>query len=176
MNRVAGADQTHRVREPPPMPSAPGKKKVVATGCYDWFHSGHVRFTEEASEYGDLYVCLGNDANVLLLKGPSAAHAGRTPLRRRLHQICETGGHHHRLRLGGRRSRNQAVEAGHLRRQRRWRQRRQTRILPGTRHRISCPQTHARARRAHTLFDALIQAGCRCAAKVRGCVQNCWNA
>jgi cytidyltransferase-like protein len=56
--------------EPPPMPSEPGRKKVVATGCYDWFHSGHVRFTEEASAYGDLYVCLGSDANVRLLKGP----------------------------------------------------------------------------------------------------------
>ncbi|MGA2245036.1 MAG: adenylyltransferase/cytidyltransferase family protein [Verrucomicrobiota bacterium] len=55
--------------EPPPMPSAPGRKKVVATGCYDWVHSGHVRFTEEASTYGDLYVCLGSDANVRLLKG-----------------------------------------------------------------------------------------------------------
>lgn len=55
--------------EPPPMPSPPGRKKVVATGCYDWFHSGHVRFTEEASAYGDLYVCLGSDANVRLLKG-----------------------------------------------------------------------------------------------------------
>jgi cytidyltransferase-like protein len=55
--------------EPPPMPSAPGRKKVVATGCYDWFHSGHVRFCEEASAFGDLYVCLGNDANVRLLKG-----------------------------------------------------------------------------------------------------------
>ena len=55
--------------EPPPMASAPGKKKVIATGCYDWFHSGHVRFTEEASAYGDLYVCLGSDANVRLLKG-----------------------------------------------------------------------------------------------------------
>jgi len=55
--------------EPPPMPSAPGRKKVVATGCYDWFHSGHVRFAEEASAYGDLYLCLGNDANVRLLKG-----------------------------------------------------------------------------------------------------------
>ncbi len=31
--------------EPPPIPSAPGRKKVIATGCYDWFHSGHVRFT-----------------------------------------------------------------------------------------------------------------------------------
>ena len=51
------------------MPSAPGRKKIVATGCYDWFHSGHVRFCEEVSAYGDLYVCLGSDANVRLLKG-----------------------------------------------------------------------------------------------------------
>ena len=55
--------------EPPPMPSAEGRKKVVATGCYDWFHSGHVRFAEESSAYGDLYICLGSDANVRLLKG-----------------------------------------------------------------------------------------------------------
>ncbi len=55
--------------EPPPMPSAPGLKKVIATGCYDWFHSGHVRFAEEASGYGDLYVVVGHDANIRLLKG-----------------------------------------------------------------------------------------------------------
>lgn len=55
--------------EPPPMPSAPGRKRVIATGCYDWFHTGHVRFAEEASAYGDLYICLGSDANVRLLKG-----------------------------------------------------------------------------------------------------------
>ena len=42
---------------------------VLVTGCYDWFHSGHVRFTEEASAFGDLYVCLGSDDNVRLLKG-----------------------------------------------------------------------------------------------------------
>ena len=29
------------------------------TGCYDWFHSGHVRFFEEVSELGDLYVVAG---------------------------------------------------------------------------------------------------------------------
>jgi cytidyltransferase-like protein len=50
--------------------SAPGRKKVVVTGCYDYFHSGHVRFFEECSELGDLYVCVGNDANVKSLKGP----------------------------------------------------------------------------------------------------------
>jgi cytidyltransferase-like protein len=44
-------------------------KKVVVTGCYDWFHSGHVRFFEESSELGDLYVVIGSNANVRLLKG-----------------------------------------------------------------------------------------------------------
>jgi cytidyltransferase-like protein len=67
--RIFSAEDLKGFPEPPPMPSAPGRKKVIATGCYDWFHSGHVRFTEEASAYGDLYVCLGNDANVRLLKG-----------------------------------------------------------------------------------------------------------
>ncbi|MCO6451409.1 MAG: adenylyltransferase/cytidyltransferase family protein [Caldilineales bacterium] len=46
-----------------------GRKKVVVTGCYDWFHSGHVRFFEETSALGDLYVVVGNDANLALLKG-----------------------------------------------------------------------------------------------------------
>jgi cytidyltransferase-like protein len=55
--------------ELPPMSSAPGRKKVVVTGCYDWFHSGHVRFCEEVSTYGDLYVIVGHDANIRLLKG-----------------------------------------------------------------------------------------------------------
>jgi cytidyltransferase-like protein len=45
------------------------REKVVVTGCYDWFHSGHVRFFEEVSELGDLYVVLGSDRNVKLLKG-----------------------------------------------------------------------------------------------------------
>jgi cytidyltransferase-like protein len=67
--RVFKAAELKGFPEMPPMPSAPDRKKVVATGCYDWFHSGHVRFTEEASAYGDLYLCLGNDANVWMLKG-----------------------------------------------------------------------------------------------------------
>ncbi|MBA7626070.1 Bifunctional protein HldE [subsurface metagenome] len=45
------------------------RKKVVVTGCFDWFNSGHVRFVEEAYEYGDLYVVVGHDENVRLLKG-----------------------------------------------------------------------------------------------------------
>jgi cytidyltransferase-like protein len=45
------------------------RKKVVVTGCFDWLHSGHVRFFEETSALGDLYVVLGHDQNVTLLKG-----------------------------------------------------------------------------------------------------------
>jgi cytidyltransferase-like protein len=45
------------------------RKKVIVTGCYDWLHSGHVRFFEEVSAYGDLYVIVGHDANIRLLKG-----------------------------------------------------------------------------------------------------------
>jgi cytidyltransferase-like protein len=63
------ADDLKGFPAPPPMPSAPGRKKVVATGCYDWFHSGHVRFCEEVSAHGDLYVIVGHDANIRLLKG-----------------------------------------------------------------------------------------------------------
>lgn len=55
--------------ELPPEPSAPDRKKVVVTGCFDWLHSGHVRFFEEAASFGDLYVIAGHDANVRLLKG-----------------------------------------------------------------------------------------------------------
>jgi cytidyltransferase-like protein len=46
-----------------------GRKRVIVTGCYDWFHSGHVRFFEEVSELGDLIVVVGHDANIKLLKG-----------------------------------------------------------------------------------------------------------
>lgn len=45
-------------------------RKVIVTGSFDWFHSGHVRFLEEASEYGDLYAVVGHDKNIELLKGP----------------------------------------------------------------------------------------------------------
>jgi cytidyltransferase-like protein len=45
------------------------RKRVLVTGCFDWFHSGHVRFFEEVSGLGDLYVVVGHDANIKLLKG-----------------------------------------------------------------------------------------------------------
>jgi cytidyltransferase-like protein len=44
-------------------------RKALVTGCYDWFHSGHVRFLEEVSALGELYVVVGSDKNLRLLKG-----------------------------------------------------------------------------------------------------------
>ncbi len=59
---VAGAD----AREPS---DSGGRKKALVTGCYDWLHSGHVRFFEEVSELADLYVTVGSDRNIEFLKG-----------------------------------------------------------------------------------------------------------
>jgi cytidyltransferase-like protein len=67
--RVFGPAELAGFPEPTVPPPAPGRKKVVVTGCYDWFHSGHVRFFEEVSNHGDLYVIVGHDANIRLLKG-----------------------------------------------------------------------------------------------------------
>ncbi len=53
-------------RRDPPVKS---RAKALVTGCFDWFHSGHVRFFEEAAGYGELYVVVGHDANLRLLKG-----------------------------------------------------------------------------------------------------------
>ncbi len=66
---VFKADELKGFPEPPSNPSLSGAKKVVVTGSFDWFHSGHVRFLEEASHHGDLHVVVGHDANIRLLKG-----------------------------------------------------------------------------------------------------------
>lgn len=44
-------------------------KKALVSGCYDLLHAGHVAFFESAAQYGELYVCVGADDNVRLLKG-----------------------------------------------------------------------------------------------------------
>jgi cytidyltransferase-like protein len=67
--RLFKPDELMGFPKPAPPPPTPGRKKVVVTGSYDWFHSGHVRFFEEVSGYGDLYVVVGHDANIRLLKG-----------------------------------------------------------------------------------------------------------
>jgi len=50
-------------------PKIPGRKKVIVSGCFDWVHSGHIRFFEEVSTFGDLFVIVGHDQNLKLLKG-----------------------------------------------------------------------------------------------------------
>ena len=42
---------------------------VIVTGCFDWVHSGHIRFFMDAAAHGALYVVIGSDRNVGLLKG-----------------------------------------------------------------------------------------------------------
>jgi cytidyltransferase-like protein len=42
---------------------------VLVSGCYDLLHAGHIAFFKEASSYGKLYVSVGSDANIELLKG-----------------------------------------------------------------------------------------------------------
>jgi cytidyltransferase-like protein len=67
--RVLAAEDLKGFPLIPPPHRASGKKRVLVTGCFDWFHSGHVRFFEEASAYGDLFVVVGSDKNLRLLKG-----------------------------------------------------------------------------------------------------------
>ncbi|MBQ8480321.1 MAG: adenylyltransferase/cytidyltransferase family protein [Akkermansia sp.] len=42
--------------------------KVFVSGCFDVLHSGHIAFLEEAATYGDVYVSIGSDETVRLLK------------------------------------------------------------------------------------------------------------
>ena len=44
-------------------------KKVFVSGCFDLIHSGHIEFLKSASEFGDLYVCIGSDSTIKELKG-----------------------------------------------------------------------------------------------------------
>jgi len=99
--RVIGAEQLRGFPVDPPAaaPSGPPRKKVIVTGCYDWFHTGHVRFFEEVSELGELYVCLGHDANIRLLKGeghpmfPEQERRFLVQSVRFVHQALITSGH-----------------------------------------------------------------------------------
>jgi cytidyltransferase-like protein len=43
-------------------------KKVLVSGCFDLLHSGHIAFFKTAATHGRLYVCVGTDDNLVLLK------------------------------------------------------------------------------------------------------------
>lgn len=67
--RIIAESQLRGFPQVLPAPSAKAAK-VAVTGCFDWLHSGHVRFFEEAASFGDLTVFVGNDATIAELKGP----------------------------------------------------------------------------------------------------------
>ncbi|MCX4884837.1 adenylyltransferase/cytidyltransferase family protein [Streptomyces turgidiscabies] len=51
--------------------SRPGDGTVLATGCFDLLHAGHLTFLEEASRLGDLLVVgVNSDQTVRHIKGP----------------------------------------------------------------------------------------------------------
>ena len=45
------------------------RKKVLVSGCFDLLHGGHIAFFKTAASFGDLYVSIGKDQNLLFLKG-----------------------------------------------------------------------------------------------------------
>lgn len=47
------------------------EKTVMVSGCYDLLHGGHIAFFKTAAAYGKLYVAIGQDKNILQLKGKS---------------------------------------------------------------------------------------------------------
>lgn len=45
------------------------EKTVLVSGCYDLLHGGHIAFFKTAAAYGKLYVAIGQDKNIIQLKG-----------------------------------------------------------------------------------------------------------
>ena len=55
-----------------------GEPIVLANGCFDLLHVGHVRYLRGAKALGGkLVVAMNSDASVRQLKGEGAAHARR---------------------------------------------------------------------------------------------------
>jgi cytidyltransferase-like protein len=67
------------------------KKKVFVSGCFDLLHSGHVRFLQEAAQWGDVYVGIGADRTVAEIKGrpPVNSQAERQYLLNSLKHVKE---------------------------------------------------------------------------------------
>lgn len=64
---LARSDLAHRLDEH----RKTGKKIVLANGCFDVLHAGHVRYLEAARREGDLLVvAINSDSSTRGLKGP----------------------------------------------------------------------------------------------------------
>jgi cytidyltransferase-like protein len=44
-------------------------RKVFVSGFFDFLHSGHITFLQDAATYGDLYVAVGSDQTLWAIKG-----------------------------------------------------------------------------------------------------------
>lgn len=56
-----------------------GKRLVLANGCFDLLHVGHIRYLEAAKQLGDvLIVALNSDASVRRIKGRGRPLMGET--------------------------------------------------------------------------------------------------
>lgn len=66
--------------------SARGRRVVLANGCFDLVHVGHLRYLEAARARGDvLVVALNSDESVRAAKGPGRP---RVPLAERAELLC----------------------------------------------------------------------------------------
>ena len=45
------------------------ERRVLVSGCYDLLHAGHIAFFKTAAQFGKVFVAVGADENVRLLKG-----------------------------------------------------------------------------------------------------------
>ncbi|OPZ19954.1 MAG: Bifunctional protein HldE [candidate division BRC1 bacterium ADurb.BinA364] len=51
---------------------ADGKRVILANGCFDLLHGGHISYLEDARQQGDLMIVgLNSDASMCEIKGPS---------------------------------------------------------------------------------------------------------
>ncbi len=71
---AAGASGTDAATVRAPEPVEGGQERddrprVLVSGCYDWLHTGHVRFFEEVAGLGTLFVTVGSDRSVEAFKG-----------------------------------------------------------------------------------------------------------
>lgn len=66
-------------------------KKVLVSGCFDLLHGGHIAFFKTAAFYGKLYVSVGKDDNLLMLKGkrPYFSQEERLFIVKSIKYVCE---------------------------------------------------------------------------------------
>lgn len=69
MNKILTTEEAAKISK---QEKTKGKKIILAGGCFDILHLGHLRFLEKAKEQGDiLFLFLESDENIKIRKGES---------------------------------------------------------------------------------------------------------